>query len=355
MLGATQGKLAIWAVTRRSLGFKSLFVLAAFVISFLLRYELHDSLPAGFPYLTFFPAVVVTTFFAGVASGLVLATLCGMAAWYVFIDPELSFALTSASAIALGLYIFVVVVDIVLIHATSQVLTRLAEERTRSAHLAKSSDLMFSELQHRVSNNLQVISSMLKFQRRSVGDPAARQALDVASARLAVVARVQRALHDPTRQSVGAGDLLRRILPDVVDASGAAERVSLSVSAEDAAMSADQSMPFALIATELVSNAIEHALLPQGHLTLQVKLTRQGSTARLEVSDDGPGFPPDFDLATTQSFGLMIARQFAEQLNGRLAVTHEGGAMVRLDFPTHDTGLTAACDAFDPESKHVSE
>ncbi len=100
-------------------------------------------------------------------------------------------------------------------------LERLADERVRADRLATSSDLMFRELQHRVSNNLAVISSLIKMQRRKVDDDAARQVLDAAVGRLNLVARIQRELHEPAAQTVDVSRYLDDMIDDIVTAAAA--------------------------------------------------------------------------------------------------------------------------------------
>ncbi len=70
-----------WALTRRSPSYKWLFALTATVLALVVRQAVDGSLPPGFPYLTFFPAVILTTFFAGLAPGVVTATVSGVLAW----------------------------------------------------------------------------------------------------------------------------------------------------------------------------------------------------------------------------------------------------------------------------------
>lgn len=70
-----------------------------------------------------------------------------------------------------------------------------------SARLAATRELLFRELQHRVSNNLQMVAALLTVQRRKIADPEAKLALDEASRRLGVIGRISRQLYDPT----GAG------------------------------------------------------------------------------------------------------------------------------------------------------
>ena len=85
-------------------------MLAIVAAAWLLREITDPLLPPGFPYVTFFPAVIVTSFLFGVRLGSVSALLCGLLAWYFFIAPA-GFGLTSGSLFALAFYVFVVATE----------------------------------------------------------------------------------------------------------------------------------------------------------------------------------------------------------------------------------------------------
>ncbi|RZL28122.1 MAG: DUF4118 domain-containing protein, partial [Sphingomonas sp.] len=126
-----------------------------------LRIMTDSLLPAGFPYVTFFPAVIITSFLFGVRLGMVSAALCGLLAWYFFIPPAFSFAVTQGTAFALAFYVLVVATDLALVHWMQSANQQLARERELSRSLADTRELLFRELQHRVSNNLQVAAGLL--------------------------------------------------------------------------------------------------------------------------------------------------------------------------------------------------
>ncbi|MCX7645131.1 MAG: DUF4118 domain-containing protein [Rhodobacteraceae bacterium] len=327
-------RFSSWAFARRPPLFRWGFAALAYATATLLRFAIDDPLPPGFPFLTFFPAVTLTAFFAGLVEGIAVAAAGGVTAWYFFVDPAGSFAVRPDTAIALGLYTVIVSTDLFLVYLAHVAIVRLraAEERTRA--LAEARELMFMELQHRVSNHLQVVSSLLKFQRRGVTDPAAQRALDEASARLALVARIQRQLHDPSSQAIDIARFLKEMSRDIVEAAGAAGRLRVEVEAEPLTVEADQAVPFGLVAAELLSNAVEHGFADGGRGTIRVGLARAGDGAvRLTVADDGRGLPEGFDLDSAPGLGTTIARQFAEQLGGRLTMRSAGGTVAELTFP----------------------
>ncbi|NEX45649.1 sensor histidine kinase [Pseudotabrizicola algicola] len=330
-------QLRLWAVAQRSPTYQICFALLAIVISIALRHYLDPVLPPGFPYLTFFPAVILTGYFAGTRAGVIVAVICGVAAWYWFLAPQGSFAMSFQSAVALLFYIFIAATEIILIHAMRYALTTLEIERDRSDTLAQANKTMFHELQHRVSNNLQVVASLLKMQRRNVTDEAARAALEVATARLQVVASIQRQLHNPKRQSTDMGQLMRDVLPEVVSNSALSDRMVLDFDVEPLIVTGDQATPLALIIVELVSNAVEHAAHAHSDAVTHLHLTMRsrGPQAEIIVQDDGKGLPADFTPEKSRSLGLRVALQFTEQLGGKLVFERVNGTRVTLTIPLH--------------------
>ncbi|RLQ88052.1 DUF4118 domain-containing protein [Notoacmeibacter ruber] len=318
-----------------------IFAAAAFVIAFGVRYALNLDLPIGFPYITFLPAVIITTFVAGLWPGIVTSIAGGLAAWYFFIAPYGSFALNANSALALGFYIFIVGIDLAIINIMSRALHRLAEERRRSAELAQSREFMFSELQHRVSNNLQVVASLMQMQKRRISDAEAMKIVDEAIRRLQLVSKIQRALHNPHGQRIPLKDFLNEMVPDVIEAAGGSHSISHRVvtdeSTKDVVLSSTQSVPVGLIAAELVANSIEHGFegRENGHIQIEVKKSDTDMVA-LCIADDGHGIPDGFELSQSDSLGMQIARAFAMQLGGELIMKRENGTRAVLTFPQAD-------------------
>lgn len=300
-----------------------------------LRHVLDSDLPPGFPDLTFFPTVLVVTFFLGTAPGIAVAVACGLSAWYLFIPPKQSFAFDGASILALGFYAFIVATEIVLIHLARRAMRALETERQANAFLAEQRRLMFQELQHRVSNNLATVSGLMTLQRRMVSDERAGAALDDSVRRIDVVARLMRHLHDPDGQRVDMARFLTDAGRDMLASGGASDRVGLTVRAEPLLVAPEVSVPLGLIATELVANTLEHGFPDgrTGRISLSLETIEPGR-AELRISDDGVGLPDGFDLGQTRSLGLSIARQFARQLGGTLDLMRrpEGGTEARLSF-----------------------
>ncbi|WP_297512744.1 sensor histidine kinase [uncultured Caulobacter sp.] len=288
-----------------------------------LRYALNDWFPPGFPYLTFFPAVVVTAYFAGLRPALLCAVLSGVAAWYFFIPPYRTFVLNFPTAVALVFYAFVVAVDIFFIDGMRNALRQLEEERARYADLAESRDLLYRELHHRVSNNLQLVAALLRLQIAGVEDADARHALSEAGGRIDVIARIQRELHDAVGDPAPFRAFAEGVLSGAAAAAGA--RVALSIEGGDQPLHPDQATPVTLVMLESFNNALEHGFGEGGGGRVRVRLDQTGPLHELMVADDGAGPPGGFDLAQSKSLGLRIVRAMAQQLGGTFELVREAG------------------------------
>ena len=104
--------------------------IAISAIATTLRFWADPYLPPGFPYLTFFPAVILTGFIFGMRAALLSVVLCGLAAWYWFIPPGDSFELTYQSGVALAFYVVVVTIDLGIL----QLALQLQTAQTRHDH-----------------------------------------------------------------------------------------------------------------------------------------------------------------------------------------------------------------------------
>lgn len=297
----------------------------------LLRFALTSVFPPGFPYVTFFPAILVATYFGGFRGGVVCAALCGVAAWWFFIPPVHTFKFDLSMAVALAFYVLVAGVEIFFIDGMRTALGDLEDERERYRDLAESRDLLYRELHHRVSNNLQVAGALLRLQGQGVADVRARQALSQAGERIEVIARIQRELHNRTGEPVPFRAFAEALLASAAAAAGA--RVRLTLEGGEQPLHPDQATPVTLVMLESFNNALEHGFGEAGDGEVRVTLDQSGLTHVLTVGNDGAGPPPGFDPAASKSLGLRIVRAMAQQLGGKFEMAREDGWTVcRLSY-----------------------
>ncbi|MHA6719760.1 sensor histidine kinase [Sphingomonas sp. RS6] len=296
-----------------------------------LRLVLDPLFPPGFPYLTFFPAVILSSFLFGRGPGIIAAVLCGLLAWFFFIPPVHSFALGHGTPIALLFYIGVVAVDILLIHWMQRANARLTHERERSRALAEHTELLFNELQHRVSNNLQMVAAMLTLQKRALPEGDARRALADAADKLQLIGRIQRQLYGTRGEQLPLDQFVTELIGDLATAAGQIG-IRHQVKAQTGLMlPPDGAIPIALILAEGVANAIEHGFAGRSEGTITVALTREGEMLSLTIEDDGAGVAADFNVDRVDSLGLRIARNLSQRLGATLEIVpRQPGTIMRL-------------------------
>lgn len=309
--------------------------LATFALALLARMHLQGTLPPGFPYLTFFPAVILTTFLAGLWPGIVCAVLSGLAALYFFIPPFNSFAMDGASTIAIGFYVFIVTVDIALIHFMHAAADRLEAKTRVTEELYDQQRTMFQELQHRVANNMAFVSALLQLQKRKVAtDPAsAGSALDEAQSRIEIMSRIHRRLYDPASVDLPVAEYFQEICADLLQATGARNIVCL-VDMPAVRLDIARLTTLSLLVTELVTNSLKHAFAEDGG-TITLKLEQlDPQRLTLTVSDNGRGVPEGIDMAASKGLGTRIVQSLAAQLGGEVrALTNFGrGAAWQVVF-----------------------
>ena len=310
-----------------------LVAMFAFGVAFLLRYVLDDVLPPGFPFLTFFPAVILTTFIGGLGPGVAVVIASTFTSWFFFIPPFGGFGLDGPAALALGFFVVIAAVDVAIIHLMFKWLQELDKEREFSRQLAVSRDLMFQEMQHRISNNLSVVSALLRLQQKAVRDEAATKALEDAATRLGLISKIHRKLHDPEGQQLPFAAFLEDLCRDVLEATAAGNEIDCTVDGDELYLSSDRAVPVALIVAELVSNSLEHGFRDRNSGSIKVDVRKQSDgQVVLTIRDDGRGLPAGFDLDRIRSLGLLVARQLSEQIGATFSMQSLKGTLSEIRF-----------------------
>ncbi|OYY91318.1 MAG: histidine kinase [Sphingomonas sp. 28-66-16] len=324
---------------RRVLGYATALGFSG--IAWALRSVLDPDLPPGFPYVTFFPAVILASFLFGRGPGILAGIACGFLSWYFFLPPAFSLALDGNTALALLFYVAVVSVDIAIIHWMQRANRRAIDEREMSRELAiergrlvDRTELLFSELQHRVSNNLQMIGAVLSLQMRDIDDLAARRTLSEAINKLQLIGRIQRQLYDTTGEQVSVDVLMAELAADLIAAGGKPGVVYTIDVTPGMRLPPESAIPLALIMAESIANAIEHGFADRDSGSIVISLKRRDDRVCLTIRDDGIGLPGDFDLDRTTSLGLKVARTLATQLGATYLIEGASpGTTVQLSFP----------------------
>ncbi len=231
------------------------------------------------------------------------------------------------------------------------VLMRDVSDVRRMDRLLLSKDAAIREVHHRVKNNLQTISSLLRLQSRRLPAGEGKSALEEAERRVRTIALVHEILSRDASDQVDFNDIVPSLLRMAEDLLAPEAHFRIGHDGEAGELPATVATPLAVILTELLQNAAEHAfpgaagpgavVAGDEPLRVHVSLKRNDSELLVQVRDNGKGLPPGFSIEETTSLGLSIVRDLVRtQLNGRIEMHTDGGTIVNVIVPT----LVAADD-----------
>jgi two-component system, sensor histidine kinase len=212
----------------------------------------------------------------------------------------------------------------------------VAIEQERERNLEER-ELMLREINHRVKNNLQVVTSLLRLQASRSAKPEVREAFEEAVGRVSTITELHTSLFDGAQiGTLDFGAYLRelcgRLETALADARPAAVRIK--VDAEPGPIDLDRAVPLGLIVNELVSNATRHGFRGDRGGTVEVGFRRRDGTYRLSVRDDGPGLAADGQAALAGGgLGMQLVGGFVRRIRGTLAIHGGPGFEAVVEFP----------------------
>jgi len=195
-------------------------------------------------------------------------------------------------------------------------------------------ELILKEIHHRVKNNLQVVSSLLRLQSDSITDKAAIGYLKMSEQRVKSMALIHQQLY--RTKDLSRIDF-REYLEDLCNYLFFAydisfSRISLIIEVEDIFFGIDTALPCGLIVNELVTNSIKHAFPDYSVGTLHVKLSREVTGKyNLIIQDDGKG-TVTVDFTNTSTLGMELVKTLTEQLEGEITVEPVNGTKITITF-----------------------
>lgn len=206
------------------------------------------------------------------------------------------------------------------------------------AGLVAEKEVLLYEVNHRVKNNLQMITSLLALQIGQLPDGDARRHLAETQARIGVVAAIHKSLYDTSAHDrIEMTQFLRNLVGGML--ASMADRVTLDFQAHTAALVLPlrQAVPVSLIISELVTNALKYAW-PDGRAgALVISIGQSDGMAQLVVADDGIGLPEGAAPDRPSGVGTRVIAALSRQLRGTLRFERPGaGARILLSLPVDD-------------------
>jgi two-component sensor histidine kinase len=280
----------------------------------------------------YFVPVVLATWRAGRKAGWFIAVLCG--ATVLIADLMVP---RGGRAIALSYINAGILVLASAALAELVISSRRAHERLKALLALKTVSL--TEIHHRVKNNLQIVSSLLRLQSGKFADPAVRDVFTECRDRINAMARLHEQLYDEAgRSHLDFAPHLRE-LAEMLARSHTPPGCKLTpnVSADRVPLDLDQSILLSLIANELLLNALKHAFHGRaaGKIDAELRTTRDRVT--LTIRDDGNGIVhPQTEIGDQRGTGIDLVQAMSRQLGGEFVVNcmPAGGTCATISFPS---------------------
>lgn len=199
-------------------------------------------------------------------------------------------------------------------------------------------EILLKEIHHRVKNNMQIVSSLLRIQRSHLGEAGNGPVLDAfreTEQRINSMALVHDRLYrSPDLARVDIPSYIEQLADELLQTFQVKSRViDLKSHIDDVRISINQAIPCGLIVNELLSNAIKYAFPGGRHGRIEVRFrSLDDRNYELSVRDNGVGLPQGFRLDSANTMGMVIVDSLVRQLGGRLSISNQNGAAFTMQF-----------------------
>ena len=181
-----------------------------------------------------------------------------------------------------------------------------------------------------MKNNLQIVTSLLSLQGRSLNDESALEAINAGKSRVRSMALIHQSLYQRENLTgVNVKEYVEKLTSELFHTYGVDEaRVELTHQIEVEELDVDTLVPLGLIINELITNALKYAFPKDRSGKLIVALIRENSELLLKVIDDGVGF--EKEAVRENAFGQKLIASLTKQLKGEISVDSHHGTSVQL-------------------------
>lgn len=180
---------------------------------------------------------------------------------------------------------------------------------------------------------MQVISSMLNLQARTIDEPRMAAIFEDCQSRIRSMALVHEELYQSKNLSqIDIRHYINALLHGLASSVYKTTTVRFKVTVDDLFFNIDTAIPCGLIITELATNSFKHAFPKQAEGEIAIELHRKDDVYHLSIRDNGVGLPLGFDLAKTQSLGLQLIQSLARQLEGTVQMKSVHGTETAIVF-----------------------
>ncbi len=200
---------------------------------------------------------------------------------------------------------------------------KVSEQKTIIEKREQEKALLLRELNHRVKNNLQMVSSMFSLQSGQLRGTPAAEALTAARRRIDALMLIHQKLY---RENVDAKIALSDYIKELVDSLVYSfnKKVNLQFDLDPVSFHLDSAIPLGIVVNELITNSLKYAGDVE-EVALNLKVKQNNGNVSVVIGDNGPGLPDDFDFQKTSSLGLKLVHSLVKQLHGDITQTNDNG------------------------------
>jgi PAS domain S-box-containing protein len=195
-------------------------------------------------------------------------------------------------------------------------------------------EVLLQEIHHRVKNNMQVITSLLSLQSKTIKDQQALAVFEDSQNRVKSMALIHETLYQSKDLSrINFSEYLKKLVAHVSRSYRIrSDAVKIQLNVDDVSLPIDMAVPCGLIINELASNSLKYAFPAETKGELNISFRRAGARYVLSVSDTGVGLPHDFDPDKGKSLGMKLVRMLTTQLAGEMHCRNGVGTTFDITF-----------------------
>lgn len=209
-----------------------------------------------------------------------------------------------------------------------------AQKQTIEAALEER-EILLKEIHHRVKNNLQVISSLLSLQSRTIQDPHALEAIEEGRNRVKAMALIHQNLYQKENLvGVNLPDYIEQLTDSLVRSYQVnTEKIHIHRSIASVSLDVDTLIPLGLILNELIANALKYAFIDREEGNIDVNIHPREEGLEILVRDDGVGIPENFQAEKQGSLGFKLIHSFVNKMKARMEIMTQAGTSISIVLP----------------------
>ena len=195
-------------------------------------------------------------------------------------------------------------------------------------------DILLKEIQHRVKNNMQLISSLISLQISKINDPNLSAAFNICLNRIMAISNIHQNIYlESARESINFKIYLIDLLNSFEIAHSATKNIQNEI--EDIILGLDIALPLSLITSEILTNTFKHAFSETQEKKIKIVFQKkENNLIEMIIQDNGVGFNIEEKWETSNSLGFEIVKTLMDQINGNITcVSTKNGTRFTIQIP----------------------